>query len=418
MFREIFLKSPIGILFYDKECRLVAVNQSAKEIMGIPEAEDINLNLFDNLDIASKKEKLTDEGIIKVQYEMNFENIRKAEHYNPTRSGIAYLDLIISFIDSGYLVQIQDITERKKAFEESEEKYKSIFENSMDAILLTVPDGRILAANHAAEKIFGYNEEEICKLGRSRIVDTTDPRLNKGLEEKKLTGKFKGELTFIRSDGSRFAAEISTSVFKNMDGNERTVIIIRDIAKRKQIEGDLRRSEKRYRELVENANRIIIKMDKKGRIAFFNEFSEKFFGFNKEEIIGRNVVGTIVPETESSGRNLQEVINMIIEDPEAHINMENENITRDKRKVWVAWTNKGIYNNKGEVIGVLSIGTDISKRKHAEDVLQKARTDLELKVQKRTKELKTSNETLRKEIEERNRWKKLLLNLEIIWIRL
>ena len=416
MFREMFLKSPLGILFYNKKGNLTAVNQSARNIMGIPEGENINLNLFENTDIASKRKKLIDEGKIKVSSKINFENIKT---YNLTRSGTVYLDFNISVIDSGYLVQVQDVTEGKRVLEESEEKYRSIFENSMDAILLTDHDRRILAANHAALKIFGYSKEEICKLTLSNLVDNSNSGSNLELNEKELTGAFQGELTFIRSDRSRFAAEISTRIFKDMDGNEKTVINIRDIAERKQVEEDLRRSEKRYRELVENANSIILKMDKKGRIIFFNEFAEKFFGFNKEEVIGKNVIGTIVPETESSGRNLQKVMEEIIRDPEAHINVENENITCDKKKVWVAWTNKGIYGDKGEVTGVLSIGTDITKRKHTEDAfkhlmmevsksknlilkeLREAHNNLELKVQKRTRELNESNDALRKEIQER-----------------
>ena len=419
MFREMFMKSPVGVLFYDKKGKLLAANQSAKDIMGIPEPENVNLNLFDSQDIASKKEKLIDEGKIKVLSEINFENIRKEGYYDPIRSGTAYLDFIISVIDSGYLVQIQDVTEDKKALDESEKKYRSIFENSMDAILLIDLDGHIFAANHAALNIFGYSKEELCKLTRSDIVDTTDPRLRNALIEIESTGKFQGELIFIRSNGSKFAAEISIRIFEDIYGNERAVISIRDIARRKQIEEDLRRSEKRYRELVENANSIILKMDKKGRITFLNEFAEKFFGFNKEEVIGKNVIGTIVPETESSGRNLQEFINMVVKYPESHINSENENITRDGRRVWVSWTNKGFYNDKDEVIGVLSIGTDITKRKDAENAfkhlmfeasksknlilkeLQEAHSNLELEVQKRTRELNESNDALRKEIQER-----------------
>lgn len=421
------MKSPIGILFYDNEGKLIAANQSAKDIAGIPESEDVSVNLFNNQDVVSRKEKLISEKVIKFQSRMNFENIRDAGYYNPARSGAAYLDFTISVIDSGYLVQVQDITESRNALEESEKKYRSIFENSMDAILLTGTDGHIFAANPAALKIFGYSKEEICKLTRFNLVDTDDTRLRSAISERGSTGKFQGELTFIRKDGSRFAAEISTRIFNDIEGNERTVISIRDIAGRKQIEEDLRRSEKRYRELVENANSIIIKMDKEGRITFFNEFAEKFFGFNKEEIMGKNVIGTIVPETESSGRNLQEFINMVVKDPESHINSENENMTHDGRRVWVAWTNKGFYNDKNEVIGVLSIGTDITKRKDAENAfkhlmyeasksknlilkeLQEAHNNLELEVQKRTRELNESNTALRKEIQERKHVEEALI---------
>jgi len=76
---------------------------------------------------------------------------------------------------------IHDITEQKKVeskLKESENKFRTFFENIMDAVLLTIPDGTILAANPPAEKLFGYTEEEICKIGRNCLVDIEDPNLS------------------------------------------------------------------------------------------------------------------------------------------------------------------------------------------------------------------------------------------------
>ena len=90
----------------------------------------------------------------------------------------------------------QDITASKEAEKvvlENEAKYRSIFENSLDAILLTVADGYILAANPAACAIFKMTEQEILEKGRFGIVDVTDPRLPVLLEERQRTGKAKGE---------------------------------------------------------------------------------------------------------------------------------------------------------------------------------------------------------------------------------
>ena len=69
---------------------------------------------------------------------------------------------------------------------------------------------------------------------------------------------------------------------------------------RKQMKEVLQESETKYRELIQTANSIILRMDLKGNVTFFNEFAQNFFGYSEGEIIGRNVVGTIVPEIDSS----------------------------------------------------------------------------------------------------------------------
>jgi PAS domain S-box-containing protein len=63
-------------------------------------------------------------------------------------------------------------------------------------------------------------------------------------------------------------------------------------------------SEDKYRQLVENADCIILRMAKDGKITFFNEFAQKFFGYTERQILGKNAIGTIVPETDNSGRNI------------------------------------------------------------------------------------------------------------------
>jgi len=134
----------------------------------------------------------------------------------------------------------------------------------------------------------------------------------------------------------------------------------------------IRQSEERYRELVENANSIILRMDKEGRILFFNEFALQFFDFRQEEVIGRNVVGTIVPEQERSGRDLAAMIRDIAVNPAIYANNENENMRSNGERVWIAWTNKAIYDAQGEVNEILCIGNDITDRKRAEEALRQS----------------------------------------------
>jgi PAS domain S-box-containing protein len=128
------------------------------------------------------------------------------------------------------------LEKKEQLLKESEEMYQLLYENSMDAILLTSPDGNIQAANPAACTMFGRTEEEIISAGRNGIVDSTDPRLPGALEERGHTGRFKGELTFILKDGTRFPGEVSSNVFTDHRGQTRTSMIIRDITERKIME--------------------------------------------------------------------------------------------------------------------------------------------------------------------------------------
>ncbi|CAM3320230.1 EAL domain-containing protein [Halomonas lysinitropha] len=129
--------------------------------------------------------------------------------------------------------------EAEDRLRDSEDRYRSIVEHSRDAILLTAPDGRILAANPAACRIFGCTESDILRLGRNGLVDTADPRVTAAVEERRRTGSFSGELTMRRYDGERFPAELSTSVFQTHSGEVRTSMLIRDVTERKRNEAQL-----------------------------------------------------------------------------------------------------------------------------------------------------------------------------------
>ncbi|WP_292381915.1 PAS domain S-box protein [Methanosarcina sp. UBA289] len=149
---------------------------------------------------------------------------------------------------------INNCEQTEKALQESKERYKAIFDNSLDGIFLTVPDGTILAANPAACQMFGMTEEEIIRVGRDGTVDTSDPRLKYILGERVRTGRFKGELNHRRKDGTVFPSEISGTLFKDKNGLTKGVMIIRDITERKQVEEAFRRSEELLRFALETSH--------------------------------------------------------------------------------------------------------------------------------------------------------------------
>ncbi|MCE5273349.1 PAS domain S-box protein [bacterium] len=129
---------------------------------------------------------------------------------------------------------------------------------------------------------------------------------------------------------------------------------------------ELVRSEENYRLLVENANSIIVRWTPDGVIRFMNDFGLHFFGYEQEELIGRPLVGTIIPPADSSGLDLDMMIREILKCPEQYESNENENVCKDGRRVWVHWANRAIRNVDGSLREFYSIGDDITERRRAQ----------------------------------------------------
>ncbi len=163
----------------------------------------------------------------------------------------------------------------------------------------------------------------------------------------------------------------------------------------------VRETDKKYRELIDHANSIILKMNADGNIIFFNEFAEKFFGFSKEQILGRSVIGTIVPETESTGRDLKFMIQDICTNTEKYIANVNENMLSNGDRVWISWTNKPVFDQTGNICEILCIGSDVTEIRKKDKQLKEYSRTLEKLVFERTSELTAAIEKMRHEIAER-----------------
>ncbi|MEK0180230.1 MAG: PAS domain S-box protein [Oscillatoriales cyanobacterium] len=187
-----------------------------------------------------------------------------------------------------------------------------------------------------------------------------------------------------------------------------SLLLAATVAERASAEKALRQSEIKYRELVENANSIILKLDRVGNITFFNEFAQNFFGYEEEEILGKNAVGTIIPPTDTIGNDLTVKLRDILQNPEKYTRNENESIRRSGDRVWVSWANKPLFDEAGKFAGMLAIGTDITDRRRAEMELYKLNEELEFRVQERTNALNDTLSALRVQQEQSER---LLLNI-------
>ncbi|MEI7554353.1 PAS domain S-box protein [Candidatus Chlorohelix sp.] len=220
------------------------------------------------------------------------------EYYPPLQS---YLDVQIYPAEGSLLVFLQkdaskeiDIPKSPQPtglLQESEQIYHTFFENSMDGLMLTAPDGGILDANPAACRILGFSREELIAGGRGGIVDTSDPRLSEYLEQRILKGFAVGVLTFIRKDGVKIEVGLASRIFTNANGEARTSIIFRDITEHELLEASLRESEAKFSKIFQSSPvAAFISTIAEGRILDVNTTTLGLFGYTRTEMVGHTSV--------------------------------------------------------------------------------------------------------------------------------
>ena len=246
-------------------------------------------------------------------------------------------------------------------------------ESSPDSVVVTDKNGTIEYVNPTFSDVTGYSAKEAIGQNPRILKSGNHPdSFYKDLWDTILSGKtWRGELLNRKKNAEEFWESTSISAIKNEEGEiTHFVAVKQDITNRKQAEQVIRESQAKYRDLVENANCIIFQMDTQGNITFFNRFAQEFFGYSEAEILGRNVVGTIAPPTDSSGRDLETMIQDLVKHPERYADNENENIRRNGESAWVAWTNRAIYDDENRLSEILCIGIDRTEQKKAEEMVK------------------------------------------------
>lgn len=272
-----------------------------------------------------------------------------------------------------------EMTEKEKAKESlalSEQNLRQVFHDIYDALIVQDPEGRILEVNDRMLSMFRLPRERIREYTIAEISareNNQQERLS-GIWQRAMSGEnLVFEWKALRPhDGSVFDVEVSLR-HSRWFGRGVLIAVVRDVSDRKRVEDALHASEAKYRELVQHARSIILRMDPHGSVTFFNEFAQEFFGFSEDEIIGRNVVGTIVPEVETSGRDLKALLQDICNNPDSYYTNENENMHKDGRRMWVTWTNKAVRDPNGVVQEILCVGVDITAYKRADEALRESR---------------------------------------------
>ncbi|NMC77546.1 MAG: PAS domain-containing sensor histidine kinase [Candidatus Methanofastidiosa archaeon] len=325
---------------------------------------------------------------VKEFIESNKEKI-EFEKYILTKKGNVYFQvkmkrmLDVSGKFFGTVVILNDLTELRNTSEslkQSEQRYKNIVKDQTEFITRFTSDGTHTFVNDAYCNYMGMKREELIGKSFFSFLPKEDrKKLKSILDSLTITNPIKEiEHRYILDGKIRWLHWINRAIFDD-DGNLFEYQAVgRDITDKKRIEEELKESEEKYRELVENANSIILKFDNEGRILSMNEFGLKYFGYSEKELIGKNGIGTIIPKIYSSGKDLKKLINNMINFESEYQSNINENIKKNGQRVWVHWTNKPLKDDQGNIHGILCVGTDITERKKAEDKIKELNETLRI----------------------------------------
>src|SRR6201996_7618251 len=188
----------------------------------------------------------------------------------------------------------QDTGSAKKVPEQNEERFRLLVESVRDyAIFMLDPAGVVLTWNAGAERFKGYRADEIIGQHFSRFYPPE--ALASGLPERELkvaseVGSFEDEGWRVRKDGTLFWANVVITAMRDAQ-NELIGFskVTRDLTQRRAHEENLRRSEERFRLLVEGiTDYAIFMLDPNGRVATWNAGAERLKGYSAGDIIGQH----------------------------------------------------------------------------------------------------------------------------------
>jgi len=298
----------------------------------------------------------------------------------------------------------QEIAERKRTAETLEHSLallQATLESVSDGIGVVGPDERMVLYNKKFEEIWRLppdwhtisSQYERMNL----IIDQIkDPETFWKRVEQFKTHPEMDTYDIIELNDGRILERFSTPyrVGRTIAGR---LSSFRDITERIQMERRLRKSEQRYRAIVENQIELIDRFQPDGTLTFVNEALCQYYGKPQTALLNQNILTNIPPAEQQRLR--EHLATLTPNNPVGTI--EHRATNRHGELRWQQWSNRAIFDTEGRVIEYQGVGRDITEQKRMEEALRNAHNELEQRVQERTAELLEINHALQNEIAER-----------------
>ena len=372
-YRLLFETSLDCIAQIDRDGRFLDANPAAARSLGVPLEELIGKTFFEVMpqEVAQRRlgnvRKVLDEWQPQI-----FEDERGGRYFH-------HLDIPIRISEQKETAQVitRDITESKQAEEklrQSEENYRTLFNNSVTGMyVMDVETMKVVVGNRAAQEMAGFSSAEegigvnpfdfVVPEDREEVLEIA---INEFLQDSRRTH----EIQVMDKNGRRRWQSFSIARIMHQ-GKPASLVSFTDITERKQAEEALRRSEEKYRTILEEMEDSYFEVDLAGNITFANNSVCRDLGYSMEELIGKRINYkdyTVKEDIESVFRVFNEVY---------QTGVANKGFSwRTKRKDGIqgfAETSISLLrNDKGEIIGFRGVGRDVAERKQTEEKLRQS----------------------------------------------
>ncbi len=301
-----------------------------------------------------------------------------------------WLDIRLYPSGDGLAAFLLDINARKQletARQESEARYRTLFENAPDGILIADPTGVYLDANASICRMLGYARREMIGLNATNIVAPAEmEHIEPALAQIKAKSEYHREWQFLRKDGSAFSAEVIATTMP--DGN--LLAMFRDITERKRAEEALRESREQFSTMVNAMSQLAWMAQPDGFLYWYNQRWYEFTGTTPEQMEGWG--WQRVHDPEMLPKVLEGWKMSIATGQPFEMNFPLR--AANGQFHWFLTRAFPLKDASGKIIRWIGTNTDVSRMREAEEEIQRLNTDLEKRVIERTAQLESANKEL------------------------
>lgn len=376
-YTNLFESMAQGAFYQKADAKLIDINQAALDFFGLTRSEFLTRDSYDlNWKvIAEDGEYLPAEkhpSMVALKTGKEVKNVVVGV-FNPKKNRYVWMNVNAKpqFRDGEnkpyqVFVTLHDITERKKAEEklkQSEERYRTLFENTGTAMCIIEEDKTFSLVNREFEKLLGYSMEELKKKKWTDFVTKEHlDRMKKYHEARRKKGGRAPKqymFNFINKNGQTRNALLTIDM---ISGTKRSVASIIDVTEHKKAEELLQEEKEKFETYLNLVRVIMLAIDAEGIVTYINRRGCKVLGYKTEEIVGKAWFSNFLPEriAKKTKKYLKNLLAGQMKPVEYN---ENPVLTKSGEERIIAWHNILLRDQNGTIIGTLSSGKDITKLK-------------------------------------------------------